>query len=117
MRTARILFVERIAKFVEIIPKSATLVHSGDTHRYRVYDFETGKIDYSKSLYIWVDKLKSGRYSIKIKQEGSKWEKGKLKDLQESFNPMRVQVKQRFYKTGGVWRINVINLYSDHLLW
>lgn len=116
MRTARIIFVERIAKFTGIIPKSATLVHCGDPHRYLVHDFETRKIDYSKSIFVWVDKLKSGKYSIKIKQVGNKWEDSKVKDLQEAFTPTSVQVKQRFYKSSG-WKINVINFYCDHLLW
>lgn len=116
MKTARILFVERIAKFTGIIPESTTLIHSEDAHRYLVYNLETRKIDYSKSLYVWVDKLKSGGYSIKIKQLGKEWKDSKVSGLQEAFNLTKVQIKQRFYKSGG-WEINVINFYSDHLLW
>lgn len=116
MRTARINFVERIAKFTGIIPESATLLTNEDPHRYDVFDSKTRKIDYTKSVYIWVDKLKSGKYSIKIKQRGKRWEDDKVKELQEAFNPTSVQIKQRFYSSCG-WRTNVINFYCNHLLW
>lgn len=116
MRTARLIFVERIAKFTGIIPATANLVQSGYPNMYFVHDFEQGGIDYFKTLHVWVDKLKSGKYSIKIKQSGTKWEKGKLSELQEAFNPTKVQIKQRYYKKCG-HSMNIINFYSDHLLW
>lgn len=121
MKGARKAFVTRIAKFTGIIPNDSYLKNlKGCSIEYKVMVWDQ---DLHKSvesprhkLCVYVDKLKSGKYSIKIKQAGKQWKDSKVADLQEAFNPTKVQIKQRFYKSGG-WEINVINFYSDHLLW
>lgn len=117
MKAKRLAFVTRIAKHLGLIPKNSWLETSKYSPEYRVCTFdEEGEVIeiFRQSLYVFVDKLKSGKYAVRIKQRG-KWEPGLGEELQKAFNKNRIVVTQR--ENRGMVGLNVLQLTCVDLPW
>lgn len=117
MKAARKAFVTRIAKFTGIIPNDSYLKNQkGCSNTYKVMvwnqDLHKSIERPSLELYVYVDKLKSGKHAVRIKQRGE-WKSGLDAELQQGFNPNRIKVVQRRNRPHGMLPMNVLQLTCE----
>lgn len=117
MKTKRRAFITRLVTHLGLIPKNSWLETSKYPPEYRVctFDEDGNTIEIPRlALYVFVDKLKSGKYAVRIKQRG-KWEPGLGEELQKAFNKDRIVVTQR--ENRGMVGLNVLQLTCVDLPW
>lgn len=116
MVSKRLNFVEKIAKQVNLISPKAHLEAGSESNNYYVESPEEGDCS---SLWVWVEKLKSGKYVVRIKQMALEpWKEDYAGKLQKSFDPTEVKVTQRNYDSPRgsiIW--NVLQLTCKELPW